>query len=70
MPEQADEKSDEEVYRERNFKRRARRDLSNGGVYLEAQVPWRAQREIFACAGGAICSQRCQISVPSARAAV
>ena len=42
----------------------ARRDLSDGGVYLEAQVSWRAQRENFACAGGAICSQRCQISVP------
>ena len=41
---------------------RARRDLSNGGVYLEAQVSWRAQREIFACGGGAICSQRGQIS--------
>ena len=49
---------------------RARRDLSNGGIYLEAQVSWRAQRENFACAGGAICSQRCQISVsgrPSSR---
>ena len=27
--------------------RRARRDLSDGGVYLEAQVSWRAQRREF-----------------------
>ena len=36
---------------------------------LITQVSWRAQREIFACAGDAICSQRCQISVTGARAA-
>ena len=49
---------------------------ARGEIYLNpvfifiTQVSWRAQREIFACAGGAVCSQRCQISVPGARAAV
>ena len=45
---------------------------ARGEIYLNpvfifiTQVSWRAQREIFACAGGAVCSQRCQISVPGA----
>ena len=49
---------------------------ARGEIYLNpvfifiTQVSWRAQREIFACAGGASCSQRCQISVQSTRTAV
>ena len=49
---------------------------ARGEIYLNpvfifiTQMSWRAQREIFACAGGAVCSQRCQISVPGAQAAV
>ena len=49
---------------------------ARGEIYLNPvfilmmQVSWRAQREIFARAGGTSCSQHCHISVLSTREAI